>query len=139
MGKVFADITVANGGDEELASRGLLEPADIRSIHLDNVLVDTGATLLSLPAGLIERLGLRLKDEVRVQTATGEAGARRFRNALLTVEGRTSTFDCLELPGGTSPLLGVVPLEALGLEPDLQAERLRLLPETTADTHLTIL
>jgi predicted aspartyl protease len=101
--------------------------------------VDTGATILSLPSEIIEQLGLRFLDAVPVETATGPVLARRFRNAFLTVEGRGGTFDCLELPGGRSPLLGVIPLAALGLEPDLQAERLRLLPETTEDTHITIL
>jgi predicted aspartyl protease len=117
----------------------MLGPEDVRSVNLAQVLVDTGATLLSLPKDLIERLGLRLGDEVTVQTATGTTVARRFRNAVLTVEGRTGTFDCLELPGGTSPLLGVVPMETLGLVPDIHAERLRLLPEKGDDTYLTIL
>jgi hypothetical protein len=92
-----------------------------------------------LPAAIIEQLGLRLLDEVPVETATGPAVARRFRNAALTVEGRTDNFTCLELPGGGSALLGVIPMEALGLEPDLKGERLRLLPLTRDDTYLTIL
>lgn len=139
MGKVYTDITIANGGDEELAARGLLDPAAIRSIHLDDVLVDTEATLLSLPGDLISQLGLREFDDVPVDTATGPATARRFRNVVLTVEGRIGTFDVLELPGGNRPLLGVIPMEALGLVPDLAAERLRLLPMTRDDTYLTIL
>jgi predicted aspartyl protease len=139
MGKVYADITVVSGDDEALQSRGLLEAGAVRSVHLTDVLVDTGATSLCLPAEIIGTLGLRLDREVSVETATGMATARLFRGALLTVEGRTDNFSCVELPGGQTPLLGVIPMEALGLEPDLIAQRLWLLPETTENTHITIL
>jgi hypothetical protein len=36
-------------------------------------------------------------------------------------------------------LLGVIPLEMLGLEPDLQSQTLRVLPSETVNTYLTIL
>jgi len=45
----------------------------------------------------------------------------------------------LELPGGSDPLLEVIPLEALGLEPDLKNQRLRVLPISSSETYLTIL
>lgn len=56
----------------------------------------------------------------------------------LTLLGRDGTFDCLELPAGTDPLLGVIPLEALGLEPDRRNQRLRLLPEEPGDSYFTV-
>jgi len=51
--------------------------------------------------------------------------------------GRRATVDVLELPVGTRPLLGVIPLEALGAEPDMVARRLRLLPDGPTDTYVT--
>jgi hypothetical protein len=45
----------------------------------------------------------------------------------------------LELPGGRDALLGVVPLEVLGIELDLKNQQLKVLPDTSADTYLTIL
>jgi hypothetical protein len=36
-------------------------------------------------------------------------------------------------------LIGVIPLEALGLEPDLAHQTLRVLPSESVDTYLTIL
>jgi hypothetical protein len=53
--------------------------------------------------------------------------------------GREGTFECLELPGGRDPLIGVIPLEALGLELDLQNQTLKVLPSESLDTYLTIL
>lgn len=136
MGHVFTRVVIANAADQLMVERGLLEPARLRKVVLDEVLVDTGATHLALPAGLIHQLGLRLRKTVEVSTATGLVDARVFRDADLEVQGRTGTFDCLELAEGAQPLLGVVPLEVLGLEPDLKRQRLRLLPETGEHTHL---
>jgi hypothetical protein len=62
-----------------------------------------------------------------------------FRIAELTLLGRTGTFDVLELPVGTPPLLGQIPLEALGVKPDLRNRHLTLLPEDPNDTYITVL
>ena len=64
--------------------------------------------------------------------------ARLCRDAAITLMGREGTFDCLELPSGADPLLGVIPLEALGLEPDLRNQRLRVLPGEPGDTYYTV-
>ena len=57
MGQVTATITVTNRIDQILAARGFIPEGEVRSITLQNVLVDTGATLLSLPTSLIAQLG----------------------------------------------------------------------------------
>lgn len=69
----------------------------------------------------------------------GMGKARIFRDATLIIRGREGTFECLELPGGSDALLGVIPLEALGLEPDLRNQTLKVLPDQTEETYLTIL
>lgn len=139
MGKVFTSLTITNRLDEADASRGFISSDQVRSITINNVLVDTGATTLCLPAHLITQLGLELLKEVDVMTATGVIKARVFQDAKLLLCGREGTFECLELPGGDSPLIGVIPLESLGLEPDLRNQKLRVLPSESADTYLTIL
>ena len=53
MGPATATITVTNHIDEILGERGFIPAEQIRSITLDNVLVDTGATRLCLPADII--------------------------------------------------------------------------------------
>jgi clan AA aspartic protease len=106
---------------------------------LENVLVDTGATTLCLPQDAIAQLGLELLREVDVTTASGFRKARIFQDARISLLGREGTFECLELPGGRDALLGVVPLEVLGIELDLTNQQLKVLPDTSADTYLTIL
>jgi predicted aspartyl protease len=139
MGKVLTSLTVINRADQVLADNHVIPADQIRSINLNNVLVDTGATTLCLPGDLIAKLGLSLLKEVDVLTAMGVGKARIFRDATMLLAGREGTFECLELPGGTEALIGVIPLEALGLEPNLQTQTLRVLPTESVNTYLTIL
>ncbi len=139
MGKVLATVSIVNRIDQALLDRGVISPAELRSITLKNVLIDTGATTLCLPPEIIAQLGLELLKEVDVSTATGVSKTRIFQDAKISVCGREGTFECLELPGGRDALLGVIPLEALGLETDLQNQTLRVLPSESVDTYLTIL
>lgn len=139
MGKVFATLTITNRADQILAEAGVRSEEQIRSITLKNVLVDTGATTLCLSQDTIAQLGLKLLKEVDVATAMGIGKARIFRDATISMFDREGTFECLELPGGKDALLGVIPLEALGLEIDLQNQILKPLPISPTETYLTIL
>ena len=139
MGKILTQLTVTNRLDEGRAESGDIPAEAVRSVLLDDVLVDTGATTLCLPGEVIAHLGLALLREAPIATATGPGRARIFQDAKITLLGRQGTFECLELPGGRQPLIGVIPLEMLGIEPDLRHQRLNLLPETSDDTYLTIL
>ncbi|MGB0560897.1 MAG: aspartyl protease family protein [Spirulinaceae cyanobacterium] len=139
MGKSITTLTITNRIDQAKAKEGLISSEDVRSLTLENVLVDTGATTLCLPSDAIAQLGLELLKEVDVSTAVGFSKAKIFQDARISLLGREGTFECLELPGGRDPLLGVIPLEALGVELDLKNQQLRVLPETSMDTYLTIL
>jgi predicted aspartyl protease len=135
VGTIVTPLVVANHRDQGRAAAGDIPEEQVRSVTLDAVLVDTGATSLALPAEVIARLGLPVRREVPIMTATGKGTARLYQDAAITLLGREGTFDCLELPAGATPLLGVIPMETLGLEPDLQHQRLRLLPEEPGNTH----
>jgi clan AA aspartic protease len=139
MGKIYTTMTVTNRADQIRAGDGTITPEQIRSVTLENVLVDTGATTLCLTPEVIAQLGLQPLKEVDVATAKGIGKARIFQDARISLCGREGTFECLELPGGRDALLGVIPLEALGLEPDVRNQRLKVLPSESADTYLTIL
>ena len=136
VGHVYETLTVSNRADQILARKGVIAPLDVRTLVLEGVLVDTGATSICLPADLVAELGLDLLRTVLVSTAAGDIEARVFDDLRLSILGREGTFECLELPGGSRPLLGVVPMEMLGLEPDLKNHRLRLLPDDRPGTYL---
>jgi clan AA aspartic protease len=138
IGRIITTLTITNRIDQGLAARGIITVDEVRSITLNNVLVDTGATTLCLPKNIIAQLGLEILKEVDVETANGIGKARIFQDAKISLLGREGTFECLELPGG-SPLLGVIPLEALGIELDLQNQQLKVLPISPTETYLTIM
>jgi predicted aspartyl protease len=139
MGKVTVTITITNQTDQTLAERGFIPAEQIRSITLNDVLVDTGATRLCLPKNIILDLGLPFHGEVDVKIAIGIQKVRVFKMLNLSVEGREGVFNCIELPEGSDPLLGLIPLEDLGLEPDLQNQKLRVLPLEGKDTYLMVM
>jgi clan AA aspartic protease len=138
-GRIITTLVITNRVDEGLSERGFVPKNEVRSVTLKNVLIDTGATTLCLPADVIEQLGLEILRTVEVETATGISQARIFQDAKISLLGREGTFECLELPGGQSPLLGVIPLEALGIELDLQNQVLKVLPISPTQTYLTIM
>src|SRR5438552_2354049 len=123
VGRVLATITIVNRKDEIQAGDGNRSPDQIRRVTISDILVDTGASTLCLPANVIAELGLEYAEEIGFETAAAFSRARLFRDAHVYIEGRDDTFTCVEIPTGRKPLLGVIPLEALGLEPDLENQR----------------
>ena len=138
MGQVFVNFDVSNFSDVDRAADGILSRSDVRAISLDEVLMDTGATHLCLPVDLITRLGLKLGYQTPVETATGTAVVRVFRAALVTFEDRSAIVEAVELPAGRPPLLGAIPMEALGIEPDLRNRRVRRLPQDMTSSYIRI-
>jgi len=135
VGKVLTQLTVTNSDDEVLVAAGHAPSGGVRSLTLEGVLVDTGATTLCLPINLVRELGLRHLTDIVATTAAGTVVVPLFEHARITLYGRTGTFECMGLAEGTDPLLGVIPLEMLGLEPDLQNQRLRVLPNAGRQTY----
>lgn len=138
-GKVTTTLTIINRLDQGKAEDGLISTEQVRYVTINYVLVDTGATTLCLPADIIAQLGLKILKKVVIETATGISEARIFQDAKVSLLGREGTFECLELPGGSRALLGVIPMEALGIEIDLKNQALKLLPDGPTETYLTIL
>ncbi len=138
MGRITTQLIITNRADQIRAEDGTISPEAVRSVTLDDVLVDTGATTLCLPRDTIAALGLRLLREAVAETATGSTTMRIFQDAKISLLGREGTFECVELPEGRPPLLGVVPLEMLGAELDLQKQELRLLPMTPGQSYFML-
>jgi predicted aspartyl protease len=139
MGQVITTMTVTNWVDRVLAQRGFITADEVRSYTLNNVLVDTGATLLCLPSEVIAQLGLVQGEMANVETAAGVKQERIYRGVELSIADRQGTFDCLELTNVPYALLGVTPMEVLGLEPDLKTRQLRVLPMDSEQTYLSVL
>lgn len=135
VGQVHIEITVKNLRDEFFASGGYLAAEAVRTETMNHVLVDTGALSLCLPAEIVARLGLKPVREVQVETAAGVSTMRMTEPVSLEVMGRSSPFECLELPARAMPLLGAVPMEVLGLQADLRNQTLIQLPDFGPGTY----
>lgn len=136
VGKVYTDVVVRNHEDEIAVGLGRLAPHEVRELRLTAVLADTGADTLSLPEELIAQLGLPMQERVLLVTAAGDIESVLYRDATVRIMGREGRFDCISLPAGSPPLLGVIPMESLGIELDLQAQTIRLLPRDRRGSHL---
>ncbi len=124
MGRVVVAAIVENLGDLIKVHEGLLAPDDVRRVEIDEALVDTGATTLCLPAGIIEQLGLIQFGERTSMSSQGPKRTRVFGTVNLTVQGRDCKVDVMELPDGVPTLIGQVPLEILDFVVDPPGRRL---------------
>src|SRR5438105_4126021 len=111
MGRVLTEATIENLGDLWAAKRGLIPPEQARRVTVADALVDTGATLLSVPTRLIQQLGLEPRSKKRVTSSAGVCEATMYEAVRLTIQGRECTMDVLEVPDDVPVLIGQLPLE----------------------------
>ena len=124
MGRVLTEATIENLEDLWAVKRGLLPPEQVRRITVADALVDTGATLLSVPTRLIQQLGLSKTSSKRVISSLGVPEAAVYDAVRLTIQGRTCTMDVLEVPDTVPVLIGQLLLEHLDLVVDLRRRSL---------------
>ena len=87
------EITLVNRADEILAESGIIERGEVRRMLVPDALVDTGATRLSLPQSLIERVGLTPVGATRSLTANGTVERSIYSEVRFTVLGRSGTLE----------------------------------------------
>ena len=120
VGRVLTEATIENLEDLWAVKRSLQEPEEARKVVVADALVDTGATLLSLPTRLIRQLGLNKTSSKRVTSSIGLAEANVYEAVRLTIQGRSCTMDVMEVPDTVPVLIGQLPLEHLDLVVDLR-------------------
>ncbi len=113
MGRVVTEATIENLEDLWRERRGTCPPDQVRRVMVPDALVDTGATLLSLPSRLIRQLGLNEQYRRRVTSSVGIAEAGVYDAVRLTIQGRSCTMDVMEVPDDVPVLIGQLPLEHL--------------------------
>jgi predicted aspartyl protease len=124
MGRVTVEATIENIEDAWAAKRGLIPADQVRRIVVPDALVDTGATMLSLPVSIIQQLGLSRYSTKRVTSSIGVAEVGIYDAVRLTIQGRTCTMDVVEVPDSVPALIGQLPLESLDFVVDLRSRTL---------------
>ncbi|MFL5331436.1 MAG: aspartyl protease family protein [Gemmataceae bacterium] len=124
MGRVLVTAKIENIQDVFKAFDGELPPAQIRSVTVNDALVDTGATGLCIPGKLIHQLGLRPTSRRRMRTTNGLVERTTYSAVRLTIQGYDCTIDVYEVPDHCPVLVGQIPLEAMDWVVDLKNQKL---------------
>ena len=113
-------IEIENRTDLILAEAGIINPETVRRVTIEDALVDTGATRLSLPAPLIEQLGLTPVGNTRARTTNGIVDRLIYSEVRFTVLERRGTMEVTDLPENVPVLVGHMVLELLDLCLDIK-------------------
>ena len=113
-------IELANLKDIILAETGIISSKQVRQVVVEDAIVDTGATRLSLPKPLIEQLGLDPVGETRARTTNGIVNRTIYSTVQFTVLERGGTMPVTELPSDVPVLVGHIVLEMLDLCVDIR-------------------
>jgi predicted aspartyl protease len=124
MRRVLTTATIENLEDLVMANRGILQPEEVRRITVNDALVDTGTTLLSMPLRLIAQLGLTKRYTKRVANTAAVREADVYGTVRLTIAGRDCPTDVMEVPDHVPVLIGQIPLEYLDFVVDPRGQRL---------------
>lgn len=124
MGRVVTEATIENLGDLIEVSRGKRSADQVRRVHVDNALVDTGASTLALPTRIIQELGLSKRYEKTATSVKGAVSIPVYEAARITIQGRDATVDVMEVPDDVPVLVGQIPLEFMDLVVDPKHRRL---------------
>lgn len=124
MGRVLTEATIENLDDLFQTQHGQLTDQQVRRITVSDALVDTEATLLSLPKRLIRQLGLTKRYTKRVTSTTGGGEVDVYGTVRLTIQGRDCPTDVMEVPDNVPVLIGQIPLEYLDFVIDPRAQKL---------------
>lgn len=130
MGLVYAEIELVRGADVILVEEGLLEEDQIRRCTV-RALVDSGATMLTIPEFVRSQLQLRKRDEIEADLADGSSVRRDVVGPIeVRFENRRAFVDAIVTPNSRQILLGAIPREGMDVLIDPKRERLIVNPES---------
>jgi hypothetical protein len=98
MGKVVVSAKIENLADQLKAWDGQLATNQVRYVEVADALVDTGATILSLPTRLIQQLGLPRRRTKTAKTSAGVFTFGIYDPVRLTVQERECVIEVAEVP-----------------------------------------
>ncbi len=87
-------------------------------------LVDTGASFTTVPASVLERLGVRPHRTTRLRVAMGEVVEWPWGWVTAEIDGVQEQTPCVFGAEAAPPVIGAVTLEIMGLGVDPRGERL---------------
>lgn len=113
MGSVIVTAKVESLEDLYMVEKGLLPADQVRQLEVTDALVDTGATILSMPKRFITQLGLRPVRTRQARTSAGPVTLQVYGAVRLTIQGRDCLSDAIGIPDDCPMLIGQIPLGLL--------------------------
>ena len=129
MGVVYADITLINGGDIEMAKRHIIGEEEIKQMTV-KMLVDSGAYMMGINQTIQEQLNLSFIEKRKVVLADGAVKEFDVVGPIMVkFKNRTAICAALVLEGNNESLLGAIPLEEMDVIIHPQRQELIVNPE----------
>ena len=130
MGLVFADIELLRGDDLAFVRGGYMTDDKIHRCTV-RAMVDSGATMLSIPAYVRDHLQLEKISEIEAELADGSAQTYEIVGPIeVRFANRRTIVEALVLPNSTKTLLGAIPMEGMDVLIDPKRERLIVNPDS---------
>lgn len=136
VGRTLTPAIVENIEDLLMVRAGYLKPDKVRRIEIPEALVDAGATFLSLPKRMIQKLGLEFQYTRRGITPGGSRRVRVYSSVRLSVQDRFCTIDVAEVSDKAPVLIGQIPLEIMDFVVD--PRRSKIIPSPAYGGEWTI-
>jgi aspartyl protease family protein len=130
MGKVMEKIKLTNDYELAQAEAGTLDVSSVRTVEIE-ALVDTGATMMMLPADIVAHLGVPIRGQRKVRYADSRIEEVPWVSGIrIDVRGRSAVVSALVGVAGSTALLGQIPLEEMDFIVDPKSRELRPNPSS---------
>ena len=129
VGQVNVTALIQNQFDLRAVEEGRMTSEEVRQVEVPDARVDTGATFVSMPRRLIDRLGLKQVEVRTARTAAGPVKFGVFEPVKLTIQGRDCEVRVTEVADSCPVLIGFITLEMLDFVVDSRNQRLIGNPE----------
>jgi clan AA aspartic protease len=113
MGLVYADITLINGGDLEMAKRHIIGEDEIKKVNV-SMMVDSGAYMMAINETIQAQLGLSFIEKRKAIMADGSVQEYDVVGPIqVKFKNRTAICSAMVLQGDNEPFLGAIPMEEM--------------------------
>jgi clan AA aspartic protease len=113
MSLVYADITLINGGDLEMAKRHIIGDDEVKQMTI-KMLVDSGAYMTGINETIQEQLNLSFIEKRKAVLADGSVQEYDVVGPIhVKFKNRTAICSALVLKGDNEPLLGAIAMEEM--------------------------
>jgi clan AA aspartic protease len=129
MGLVYAKIELINADDLALVRKNIIGEDEVKHMPV-NMLVDTGAYMLSINETIQEQLQLPFLEKRKATLADGSVDEYDVVGPVMVkFKNRTATCNAFVLKGDKEPLFGAIPIEEMDVLVHPRRQELIVNPE----------